>query len=633
MVRGPEAVNGINSVRGLQGPPGRRGRLRVHATGRSWCLAGAACLLAIALLHATRIQAQPQRITLIPATVGDKTQDISALEAPIAAALRAQAVEVIALDEARALFEARHSAEAERLSDSDIDIVADEARAALLHVATGRTARARSSIAEVLERAEKALEYLNRTNDSARHVLNACLYLVRAMAESGNRESALAKVAECRRLVPDIAPDSHDHPPAVISLYREAGENITARPTGSLTVKSTPSGCDAFINGRRLGITPYEVKELPAGEYRVQAECGERSGRVHRVLLAAQATTVMVDADFDRSVRSAKGLGLVYPTLAEAEVLRLKHAAEVSKILGSSHALLVTPEPELRTLRLDLITAEPAAVVASARLPEPAEVREQPNLLLDAVEALLRGESLAFTEASAVAIPPWKPRLAVVSPEAPPPSSSGAAVAQASAAPSQPRGWREPLALGLLTGTGLVLAGTAIWLQVETSRRADSFRDMAPDAPDFLTRQADFDRGRLGTVLTHSASSAVLLSSLPFWHRYGASRGRTKPGVLHWTLGGAGVAAFATGVYFAAKGPDCLDARCTRREPDRLIGAALMLHALPLIGVPLVKLWKIDTHSKASQRAANGQAAPPAPGQVQVEVGAVGPGVGVRGSF
>ena len=591
-----------------------------------------ACLLLVALLRAAPSHAQPQRITLIPATVGESIQEVSALEGPIAAALRAHSVEVIALDEARALFEARHSAEAERLSDSDIDIVADEARAALLHVATGRTARARSSIAEVLQRAERALEYLNRTNDSARHVLNACLYLVRAMAESGNRESALAKVAECRRLVPDIAPDSHDHPPTVISLYREAGENITARPTGSLTVKSTPSGCDAFINGRRLGTTPYEVKELPAGEYRVQAECGARSGRVHRVLLAAQATTVTVDADFDRSVRSAKGLGLVYPTADEAEVLRLKHGAEIGRILGSSHALLITPEPDLDTVRLDLIRAKPASVVASARLPEPAELRAQPNLILDAVDALLRGDSLAFTDARAVALPPWKPRLAPPHPEQTTVASSPPA-AQPNAAPARRRGWREPLALGLLTGTGLILAGTAIGLHIETSRRADAFRDMAPEAPDFLPLQADFDRGRLGTVLTHSAASAVLLSSLPFWHHYGTSQGRTRPGTVHWTLGGVGVAALATGVYFVAKGPECLDSRCTRREPDRLIGAALVLHALPLIGVPLVKLWKIDTHPQKTQHAVQQHTTLPRPTQLQIEVGAVGPGFGVRGAF
>ncbi len=55
-------------------------------------------------------------------------------------------------------------------SDSDLDVLAKQAREALQHVAFGRTAAAEKSVREVILRAERTLESLNRETARARQI-------------------------------------------------------------------------------------------------------------------------------------------------------------------------------------------------------------------------------------------------------------------------------------------------------------------------------------------------------------------------------------------------------------------------------------------------------------------------------
>lgn len=567
---------------------------------------GVSVALTLALLAGSARAEEPvvgsgKRVLLLGTSLADQ-RAASAIEAPLGAVLREQGMDVLALDEARALFEARHSSEPEQLDDADIDIVAKQAQQALLHVATGRNARARRAITKVLERAERAMESLNRTNDSARHVLNACLYLVRAMLDAGNRDSALTKVGECRRLVPDIAPDPEAHPPKVIAIYREAGDVMSTRPTGSLTIHSEPSGCDAYINGRRLGVTPYVVKELPAGEYRVQAECGQLRGRVHRVLLAAQPTTVTVDARLDDALSTAAALKLNYEATDAADARRFEDTLEVARIVDAPYALSYAPQDA--ELRMDLVDVDARRVIASVFVPKALEGRSRDKRLREASERLLRGESARQVEKRWEPAETWIPPVPVeeTQAEAPTTRPTGRTLPRLRYLPPErlEASWREPLVLSILTATGLIASGIATWLHVEQQQRADDFRGTEPTADDFLLRQRDLDKAQFGPLIAAGLASAALTASVPFWVKRGARRGRKDVRWWHWTLGAAGLAAAGAGAYWLAAQPECLDARCTRREPRRTVGATLLLHAIPLTAIPLTKWWAARRATEAS---------------------------------
>ena len=121
----------------------------------------------------------------------------------------------------------------------------------------------------------KAADELNRVQNRSQNVLDTCLYMVRALLETGNRSRAKAQVEECVRLVPQGEPSQHMHPPNVVSLYKQASQPGPEQ-TGALVVNSEPSDCEVRINGLRFGETPFEMNDLYPG--RISSPGGVRSG-------------------------------------------------------------------------------------------------------------------------------------------------------------------------------------------------------------------------------------------------------------------------------------------------------------------------------------------------------------------
>ncbi|MFW6023906.1 MAG: PEGA domain-containing protein, partial [Myxococcota bacterium] len=506
----------------------------------------------------------------------------------------------VAFDEARALFEAHGSAAPVSASASDLDVVAKEAKQALWNVATGRNERARKSVSVVLDRAERALESLNREANAARNVLNACLYLVRAMAESDNLESARAHVLECRRLVPDIEPDPHDHPPEVLELVRKAEMKLATAGTATLRVKSEPNGCHLYVNGRRLGATPFTLRKLPPGEYRLQAECEpDVPARVHRVILAAEPTVVSIDTRLDTSVRTDGDLRLVYASPDTARKHRFHHAMKVTRATRSQTAVLLTPEPDEDALRLDRVDVVDEEVVASVRIGFHDGDAPRDEIAM-AVEALREGRSEDLTSAEPAPMEPWEPPAR--SEATPKPKSK-------SPAPRSPRTRPEPVrepspaeesfrahrsvGWGLL-GTGIAALASSWGLYAWTRGRGAEFSVAFPNDLDYLDRQARFDRARRTTGAVAGLAGVAATAGLPM--ALPADEG--VPGWA-WASGVVGAGLFAWGlVPFVAEDMrpffdrTCVDANCTREAPTRLLGAMLWMHATPLLAVPLTYLLR-----------------------------------------
>lgn len=578
-----------------------------------------ALLLASVSALASSADAQDARWLLLPAgDTGEPPRGIEPHFETIAEELRERGVYVLAYDEARALFEARASADATAASESDLDIVAREANAALVHVATGRNEQARRSVSRVLERAERALESLNRETDSARYVLNACLYLVRAMLDSGNRDAALTRVLECRRLVPDIAPDPHDHPPAVLSLLREAETQLATEPTGTLRVTSRPSGCAVFVNGRRLGETPYTISDLPPGEYRVQAECGgDRRGRVHRIVLAAEATTVHVDSRLDGVLRSRPELALAYGAPDSAEQHRFYDAIAVGRPLDAAAVLLIT-KPGSDVLRLDAIDVQARRVLASVRVSTRGSRRDVARRLAEAVQALTSSRSVDLTGDEPAPLEPWAPPpppaapadaspREVASTGAPasggtlasdrvmmPSTAGGSAAIDDEGASDAGAGGPPTLAGFVVGGAGVVALGVTWGLWAHLGSQADHFGAAFPEDPDYLARQRRFDDAQIPVLITGGIGGVALTTAMPML----LPRADGAPWWA-WALGGAGAIVAGAGIVVLAGEGECVDMGCTRRDPNGVLGATLLFHAAPLLSVPIVYLVRGDGGGEA----------------------------------
>jgi hypothetical protein len=522
----------------------------------------------------------------------------------------------------------RHSSEATAATPDDFDALARESETALEHVAFGRRKAARQAVGRILERAQGALETLNREARSARRVLNSCLYLVRALADGGQEDAALRQSIECARLVPDMSPSASEHPPNVRDLFRRAKAQIESGPHGSLRVESQPtSSCDVFLNGRRLGRTPFVREHLPTGEYRVQVECEEsgRPGRVHRIILAAEPREVVIDTRFDVALRTAASdIRLSYDSPRAENRRRLADALRVAAIVDATTVYLVTPESQ-DIARIDRLRVAKREVVASVRVPLTSAGLEG-DVAKRAVSHLLAGRSVDLTGPVEEEARTWKPprpvrrvvRRDVDLGERPPvhePERSGRITWP---------GW-------FLTGIGVAALGVGWGLQGVWFSRHSDVQAADPTSPGFDTlrqRREDIEAPALAMATT---GTLFAVAGLPWLVSGEGARW------WHWTLGVAGLAGVATGIGIGSQEGKLDNGTRKRRVP---LGPLVALSSVPFVAVPIVAISVRDDSEDGTvavadeepRSAARPRRAGPAL-QVAPRIGRRGAGIVLGGKF
>jgi len=503
----------------------------------------------------------------------------------------------LTVEQAVRAIEERHSAEAVATTSDDLDALARESEAALEHVAFGRRRQAAAAVTRILERAQAAIETLNRETRSARRVLNSCLYLVRALADSGDETAALEQSVDCARLVPDLLPAASEHPPNVRQLFQQAAAELDSGPHGGLRVDSEPQGCAVYLNGRRLGSTPFRREELPTGEYRVQVECTEtgRPGRVHRIVLSAEPREIVIDSRFDTVLRtSGRDLRLEYASVEEEQRWRLYDATLVAELVEASDLLMVTPEGDA-VLRVDRVDVLHQRVIASVRLAFTAEGIDA-DAVRRGVAHLLAPRSMDLTGETEREMRAWVPARGV-------PRMSRAAL-EAQLTRVTPA-WDDetPPDLddadgdgGVWVGVGLAAGGfvslAAAWgVQVQWSEKQAAVRDTDPLDSRYPGRVEDRDGYVLPTLVLGGAGALLGTAALPFL------LDDEGPAWWHWTLAGTGALGTAIGAILWSREGSCENTMCTSRERTVPLGPLLIATSVPLLAMPVVALVMEDGDS------------------------------------
>ena len=304
----------------------------------------------------------------------------------------------LVMDTARAVerFVAVESAPASELSQRDISRWSQRSKSAIEYIARQDYRRAQKELAAAQQTSTRASEALNREAARAQLVLDTCLYLVRAFLETNRVQSARDQIRQCRKLIPRVEPSAYKHTPEVRDLLAQVDAEMRDEEPGQLHVQSAPSGCMVRINGVPFGRTPLAKVELPAGEYRLQVECDDVSGRVHLVTVkSGQKATIDVDAIFDRAIRTRGRVALSYPKTSTARARYARDALRIGNLLDLA-GVLVVRRVEPKSVRIDLISAQ--KTLASVWLPitDGARSRLEHLRLSDALDALLAGESTDY---------------------------------------------------------------------------------------------------------------------------------------------------------------------------------------------------------------------------------------------
>jgi PEGA domain len=539
----------------------------------------------------------------------------------VEAALASRGRPLVSMHDARDRIRA-YSREPVSPDTSDLDVLAQEARSALEHVAFGRSAAAKRSVQEVFRRAERALESLNRETNTARHVLDACLALVRSALARGDRSDALAEAMRCRRLVPDVAPSEFVHPPTVTGALAEADEQLRRLHIGRLTVSSMPeSGCAVYINGRHLGTTPFSLERAAAGEYRVQVECSRAVGRVHRVVLGEQPVALTVDAQLDRALRDDPRVALVYDDDASERAHATRHALELGRAIDADSVLLVSARGEQVLLQ--------ALSVAHARTTGRAFVTrgaiDTPNhpALLQALDQLAQGRLVPDADVASTPPEPVVPAVVEAAQLAPVIEQPPVLRAPVDAHTLRTRRLRVAAAVLASTGVGLVVAGAVFdaryrdaGQQIEAIAKGDG----AVASADVGALNHDYDTGKSLRWLA-LPGSLLATAAVPM------ARIDVRDGVPWWSyaVGAAGLGLASWGVLELARDGDCNisfgDGSCADRNESTGKGLVLLGAAAPLVAVPTTHL--VSWRSGESKRGP----------VVAAHVTASGAQLGLRGEF
>lgn len=275
--------------------------------------------------------------TIVPIRiVGDQAVDVAALAQRVPTS--------ITRAEARQAFEASHSAPAAVLDDDVLQAWVQAAEGALELVGLGDARGAVRELQRVGEFSASAVESLNRTATHRETVLNTCLLLVRSLLATDRDDEARTQVRECLRLSPMTQPAERSHPPQVLALLAAVSEEVRQQDA-VLSVRSVGrQGCTVRMNGVRVDTTPAQLLHYPeGGEYRVQVECDQDRGRVHRVILRGTAE-VVVDPRFEEAVSTGADGGLVleYQSMQSARRYALEDGLTIARTLGTEVVLAVS---------------------------------------------------------------------------------------------------------------------------------------------------------------------------------------------------------------------------------------------------------------------------------------------------
>ena len=552
-------------------------------------------LTALVVSYAPTAFAQPAYWVVVPTST---EQDVSWMQPTVTTmqgALSRQGINVLSAEQATAFFEQQGSASSTKVTDTDIQEWVTRSRQAIRHLARGDYATALKELKEAQVISRKAVDELNRVQNRSQNILDTCLYLVRALLETGDRVRAKAQVQECVRLVPQGDPNPHMHTPGVIALYKEASQPGPEQ-TGSLVVKSEPSDCEVRINGLQFGKTPFEIADLYPGEYQVQVECEPgRRGRVHPVTVRAGKTEISVDLQFDRTVRTEPLLHLRYSSKPEAQ-RQVSDAQQLAKVLRADTVVLASV-PTVNMMELQVVSG-PERRWGIVRIPIDRRVSPTPEVASGAAIALANGQCMDFTGPQPVAIDCRTKRAEA--PKKP----------QEKEAPSGWPGDRTPRGQ-FITGVTLASAGTlslltASGLLFGRARVGDQWVD-AVGTQDNKAYQDTWNNVHTGLVTTAAVGSASLTAAMPLVLPY-----RSKTPWWAWLSGGLGVGAAVASVVVGVTAPgepvgiDCnedlvgnaANARdCVQRGQS--VDAAILLGttAAPLLTMPLVYLFRKDEKS------------------------------------
>ena len=200
---------------------------------------------------------------------------------------------------------------------------------------------------------------------------------------SGNRQQAQAALRQAIILNPKIAPDANVFSPPLMEAFEGARWEVTATASGRLSISTTPSHAEIWVNGFFMGVAPVEIEGPPVGVFYIEAgqrgfiprtETHEtRPGEPSRVDLRLRAgpSTGIFHSYRDAAIADLPGSGRRMPQSVDrlAEMFSVDRivVGRVTSDASGREALIraydVASAAMISEITLDLLVLDPESLV------------------------------------------------------------------------------------------------------------------------------------------------------------------------------------------------------------------------------------------------------------------------------
>ena len=119
----------------------------------------------------------------------------------------------------------------------------------------------------VLEEAVKAFNATMAYTTENRSLIEALLLLGFAHIVMGDEDTARRAFGRVVLMEPSRELDEINYAPRIVDFYAEVREQVLAGGFGSIEVLTPLPGAEVYVDGRRVGVTPMVVEQLPVGRH------------------------------------------------------------------------------------------------------------------------------------------------------------------------------------------------------------------------------------------------------------------------------------------------------------------------------------------------------------------------------
>jgi hypothetical protein len=284
------------------------------------------------------------RVLLAPATVAvieartDSGANSISLTAAIASRVSAMSPEELSKRVADQLPES-HGSDAEPVLEAEE--LLERGKDAYIEGHFDRATADLGRAEEILKRAVNALEEERKTSEA---LFRAHMYLAFTLQSRGGSYMAQARetLREAIRTFPLLEPSHAEYGPEKVRFFRDVKAEMDKGPLGELRIQtSTGENASVYLNGRLVGVTPLDLKNIYPGRYWLHLRTGHSHGRVRQIEIAAGTNEVQINPSLDRSLAVARDLAaLQYNSAGDLHHRIRGDVRELARLLHL-HAVIV----------------------------------------------------------------------------------------------------------------------------------------------------------------------------------------------------------------------------------------------------------------------------------------------------